>query len=76
MTKSLPIQTVVRSYCSITERAASSVRDRGREGKRGTPTNLGWGRATHFMKPLRYFRPKHAIFDTLFHTDSQFDIVF
>ena len=36
----------------------------------GTSRKIGRGCAAHFLKPLPYFRPKSAIFPTLFQTWS------
>ena len=32
----------------------------------GTPRKIGWGCAARFRKPLPCFRPKFAVFPTLF----------
>lgn len=63
-------KTVTRSYCSMTERAASSVPEAsGRGGGGDYSENIyGGGRAACFMKSLPYFIPRHVIFDTLFQT--------
>ena len=37
----------------------------------GTSRKIGWGCATHFLKPFNYFRPKSVIFPTLFQTWSK-----
>ena len=40
----------------------------GGGGGRGTPRNSWWGCAARVFKSRPYFRPKHAIFHTLFQT--------